>query len=148
MDATTISPACSRRESFPASARPSASIVSKRSWKKPAGSRANRPLFRSSFRTSLAQTPRSPCNSPARLRKVGIGAEVFPEPIQIGKQMGYGSSRGHRFAVIVGPDEQEKQVFNLRDLATRQERKIIPWSDLEIVVQDAIQGRGSVGVAP
>ena len=35
----------------------------------------------------------------------GIGAEVYPEPIQIGKQMGYGSTRGHKLAVIVGPDE-------------------------------------------
>ena len=37
----------------------------------------------------------------------GIGAEVFPDPLQIGKQMGYGSTRGHKFAVIVGPDERE-----------------------------------------
>ncbi len=69
-----------------------------------------------------------------RLRSAGIGAEVFPDPIQIGKQLGYGSSRGHRFAVIVGPDELEKQVFNLRDLATRQEQKALPWSDLEDAV--------------
>ena len=29
----------------------------------------------------------------------------IPDPIQIGKQMGYGSTRGHKLAVIVGPDE-------------------------------------------
>ncbi len=63
----------------------------------------------------------------ARLRGAGIGAEVFPEPIQTGKQMGYGSSRGHRLALIVGPDELGREVFNLRNLATRQEEKAIPW---------------------
>jgi histidyl-tRNA synthetase len=74
----------------------------------------------------------------ARLRKVDIGAEVFPDPIQVGKQMGYGSSRGHKLAVIVGPDEMEKQLFNLRDLATRVEQKAIPWAELESRVTAAL----------
>ena len=56
--------------------------------------------------------------------------------------MGYGSSRGHRFAVIVGPDEANQNTFNLRDLATRQERKAIPQSDLETAVAAAL-GSGS-----
>lgn len=74
----------------------------------------------------------------SRLRAEGIGAEVFPDPIAIGKQMGYGSTRGHRFAVIVGPDEVEAQVANLRNLATREETKQIPWADLIAVVRQAI----------
>ena len=78
----------------------------------------------------------------ARLRKAGVGAEVFPDAIQIGKQMGYGSTRGHRFAVIVGPDEVEKRVFNLRNLATRQERKGIAWDDLEAAVTTALAEEG------
>jgi histidyl-tRNA synthetase len=84
--------------------------------------------------------PTIPFGIAARLRKVGIGAEVFPDPIQVGKQMGYGSTRGHRLAVIVGPDEKEKGLFNLRDLATRQERKAIPWSELEVSVAAALGG--------
>lgn len=76
----------------------------------------------------------------ARLRKADIGAETFPEPIQVGKQMGYGSSRGHRFAVIVGPDEAHNGTFNLRDLATRQERKAIPQAELESAVAGALGG--------
>ncbi len=43
------------------------------------------------------------------LRAAGIGAEVYPDPIQIGKQLQYGSTRGHRFAVIVGPDETSER---------------------------------------
>lgn len=81
-----------------------------------------------------------------RLRTAGIGAELFPDPIQVGKQLGYGSNRGHRLAVIVGPDEQGRQVFNLRNLATRQEQKAIPWADLESTVRRAlteIEGAGS-----
>jgi histidyl-tRNA synthetase len=74
----------------------------------------------------------------SELRTSGIGAEVFPDPIQIGKQMGYGSTRGHKLAVIVGPDEESKQVFNLRDLATRKEDKAIPWTDLVATVRAAL----------
>jgi histidyl-tRNA synthetase len=75
----------------------------------------------------------------ARLRAAGIGAEVFPDPISIGKQMGYGSSRGHKLAVIVGPDEEARQVFNLRNLATRQEDKGLAWSVLEDSVQSLLE---------
>ena len=76
----------------------------------------------------------------SRLRRAGISADVFPDPDPVGKQMGYGSARGHRLGVIVGPDEAAKQVFNLRNLATRQEEKAIPWSDLEAAVGRALAG--------
>jgi histidyl-tRNA synthetase len=82
--------------------------------------------------------PRHAVALATRLRTSGIGAEVFPDPIQTGKQLQYGSSRGHRLAVIVGPSEQESRTFNLRDLATRQERKAIPWDDLESAVAGAL----------
>ena len=82
--------------------------------------------------------PAIPIRLAGRLRASGIGAEVFPEPLQIGKQMGYGSSRGHKLAVIVGPDERARQVFNLRDLDTREERRGIAWDDLESAVKNAL----------
>ncbi len=74
--------------------------------------------------------PAVPFRLAAMLRAEGVGAEVFPDQIQIGKQMVYGSTRGHRLAVIVGPDEVVKEVFNLRDLATRLEEKGLPWAAL------------------
>ncbi|HZW31525.1 MAG TPA: histidine--tRNA ligase [Isosphaeraceae bacterium] len=83
--------------------------------------------------------PAIPVRLAARLRAAGIGAEVFPDPIPLGKQLGYGSSRGHRLAVIVGPDEQANQVFNLRNLTTRQEDKGLAWSVLEDSVQSALE---------
>jgi len=64
---------------------------------------------------------------------------VFPDQIPIGKQMGYGSSRGHRLAVIVGPDEQARQTFNLRNLSTRTEVKGLAWSVLEDSVKSALE---------
>jgi histidyl-tRNA synthetase len=75
----------------------------------------------------------------ARLRAAGIGAEVFPHPIPIGKQMGYGSKKGHKLAVIVGPDEEAAHLFNLRNLTSRQEDKGLAWSVLEDSVSSALE---------
>ncbi len=83
--------------------------------------------------------PTVPFRMAAQLRAAGIGAEVYPDPISIGKQMGYGSSRGHKLAVIVGPDEEAGKVFNLRNLASRQEDKGLAWSVLEDSVQSALE---------
>ncbi|AGA25266.1 histidine--tRNA ligase [Singulisphaera acidiphila] len=83
--------------------------------------------------------PVTPVALAARLRAAGLGAEVFPEPLQVGKQMGYGSARGHKLAVIVGPDERASEVFNLRNLATRQEQKGIPQADLETAIAEALK---------
>jgi histidyl-tRNA synthetase len=83
--------------------------------------------------------PVVPFQMGARLRAAGIGALVYPDPIPIGKQMGYGSSRGHKLAVIVGPDEAARQVFNLRNLASRQEDKGLAMLVLEDSVQSALQ---------
>jgi histidyl-tRNA synthetase len=75
----------------------------------------------------------------ARLRAAGIGAEVYPDQVSISKQMGYGSSRGHLLAVVVGPDEQLRQTFNLRNLSTRHEAKGLAWSVLEDSVASALK---------
>jgi histidyl-tRNA synthetase len=83
--------------------------------------------------------PVIPFRMAARLRGAGIGAEIYPEPIQIGKQMGYGSNRGHKLAVIVGPDEAAREVFNLRNLSSRQEDKGLSWSVLEDSVKGALE---------
>jgi len=84
--------------------------------------------------------PTVPVGLASRLRRAGVGAEVYPDPIQVGKQMGYGSTRGHKVAVIVGPDEAALRTFNLRDLATRRERKAIPWDELESAVAGSLGG--------
>ena len=113
-------------------------LMGEAGWLK--GAEATAPVLVANF---PGGNPRTSALLASRLRKAGIGAECFPDPIQIGKQMGYGSARGHKLAVIVGPDEEGRRVFNLRDLATRQERKAIPWDDLESAVGAALAGAES-----
>jgi histidyl-tRNA synthetase len=103
---------------------------------------ANAPVLVTQF---PGTDPAIPVRLAARLRAVGIGAEVFLEPIPLGKQLGYGSSRGYKLAVIVGPEEQANQVFNLRNLATRQEDKGLAWSVLEDSVRSALEAHKQQG---
>jgi histidyl-tRNA synthetase len=109
-------------------------LLEEAGWLRAVG--ANTPVLVANF---PGTDPVIPFQLAARLRAAGIGAEVYPDPIQVGKQMGYGSSRGHRLAVIVGPEEVASQVFNLRNLASRQEDKGLAWSVLEDSVKSALE---------
>jgi histidyl-tRNA synthetase len=115
-------------------------VMEEAGWLK--GTSATAPILVANFPGVAARVPMLLA---ARLRAAGVGVEVYPEPIQIGKQMGYGSSRGHALALIVGPEEQARQVFNIRNLATRQEERGIPWGELEARVKQALAAIAGAG---
>jgi histidyl-tRNA synthetase len=50
------------------------------------------------------------------LRRAGIGAEVYPEAKNIGRQMKYADKRGFRFCLIAGADEFAAGTWQIRDL--------------------------------
>jgi histidyl-tRNA synthetase len=50
------------------------------------------------------------------LRRAGIGAEVYPEARNLGRQMKYADRRGFRFCLIAGPDEFAASQWQIRDL--------------------------------
>lgn len=66
----------------------------------------------------------------SQLRQADIVAEVYPDPIAIGKQMAYGSSRGYEFGLILGPDELASRIFHLRHLRDRKEIRDLPLDSL------------------
>jgi histidyl-tRNA synthetase len=56
-----------------------------------------------------------------QLRSEGIGVEVYPEAKKVGQQMKYAESRGFRVALIAGPDEFAKGMWQIKELATREQ---------------------------
>ncbi len=58
------------------------------------------------------------------LRAEGIGVEVYPEAKKIGQQLQYAERRGHKAALIAGPDEFAQGVWKVKDLARREERAV------------------------
>jgi histidyl-tRNA synthetase len=69
-----------------------------------------------------------------RLRAVGVGVEVFPEAKKVGQQLKYAEHRGFRVALLAGPDEFAKGVWQVKDLA-RREQTTVPEAD----VSDAVR---------
>jgi histidyl-tRNA synthetase len=65
-----------------------------------------------------------------QLRAEGIGVEVYPEAKKIGAQLQYAEKRGCRVALIAGSNEFERGVWNVRDLASRQEKKDVPTAEV------------------
>ena len=58
------------------------------------------------------------------LRAEGLRVEVYPDADKIGKQMKYASSRGIRFATIVGDDERVAGTVMVKDLATGEQTPV------------------------
>ena len=52
----------------------------------------------------------------AALRREGLRVDVYPEPDKIGKQVKFASSRGIRFAAIIGESERQGGTVTIKDL--------------------------------
>jgi histidyl-tRNA synthetase len=58
------------------------------------------------------------------LRAAGVGVEVFPDAKKMGQQLAYADKRGFRFALIAGPDEMAKGVWQVKDLRKNESRTV------------------------
>jgi len=70
----------------------------------------------------------------SELRRAGIGAEIYPDVRKLGPQLKYADRKGHRIAVIAGPEERARGEVQLKVLATG-EAVVTPRSDLVMGVQ-------------
>ena len=52
----------------------------------------------------------------AELRHNKFGVELYPEPKKIGQQLKYADKRGFKFALIIGENEFQKGVFQVKNL--------------------------------
>jgi histidyl-tRNA synthetase len=73
-----------------------------------------------------------------RLRQSGIGAELYPEPKPIGRQLKYADRRGFRVALIAGDDELSRGAWQVKDLGTGQSVEV-PAADVVARVQAMIE---------
>ncbi len=60
----------------------------------------------------------------ADLRAAGVGVELYPEPRKLKAQLKYADRRGHRLAIIVGPDEWQAGRCQLKDLEAKTSREV------------------------
>jgi len=75
------------------------------------------------------------------LHAAGIGAEVFPEPRSLGKQLKYASRKGFRVAVIAGADELNIGRWQVKDLSSGEQREV-PVEELSVVIGHILSSAG------
>jgi histidyl-tRNA synthetase len=65
----------------------------------------------------------------SQLRQAGVNTELYPDPSdKLEKQLKYADKKGIPYAIVIGQDELDKKVVNLKNLATR-EQKTLPLDE-------------------
>ncbi len=67
------------------------------------------------------------------LRKAGLNAMVYPEPVKLQKQFKFADKMKMRVALVVGPDEAEKGQVVVKDLLNGSQRIVQKEAMLEVV---------------
>lgn len=71
----------------------------------------------------------------ARLRHRNISVEVFPEAKNLGKQLKYANKKGHQVVVIAGADEFASGTWQVKALASGEQRNVSNAELVEVVDQ-------------
>ena len=58
------------------------------------------------------------------LRRAGIGVELYTDAKKLGAQLKYADRRGFRFAVVIGDDEWQRGVCQVKDLKSGDSREV------------------------
>ena len=60
----------------------------------------------------------------ADLRKAGFSVQTYPEASKIGKQLKYADRCAVKFALIIGPEEKEQGIAQVKDIRTREQSSV------------------------
>jgi len=60
----------------------------------------------------------------ANLRRAGFSVQTYPEPAKIGKQLKYADRCAVQFALVIGPEEKEQGIVQVKDLRTREQLSV------------------------
>jgi histidyl-tRNA synthetase len=75
----------------------------------------------------------------AELRTAGVKAMVYPETAKLQKQLKFADRKGIRYAVILGPDEDDNHQVTVKDLKGREQETIDRRSAAEYLRQKLAQ---------
>jgi len=58
------------------------------------------------------------------LRKEGIAAEIYPDPVKIKKQMSYANQKQVKVVVLIGKDELNERMATVKDMTAGRQEKV------------------------
>jgi len=67
----------------------------------------------------------------SNLRRRGIKADLYPNPVKMKKQMKYANSIGVPFVALLGGNEMEKRVVTIKNMQTGEQNEVA-YDDLEM----------------
>ena len=69
-----------------------------------------------------------------QLRQAGVSVEIYPDAAKMKKQMSYADAKKIPFVAIVGANEIDEQVVQLKNMTTGEQRKMT-WEEAKSVVR-------------
>ena len=60
----------------------------------------------------------------SEIRKAGINAEIYPEPVKIKKQMSYANNKKIPYVVLVGENEMKDKILTVKNMNTGEQVKL------------------------
>jgi histidyl-tRNA synthetase len=69
------------------------------------------------------------------LRAAGMNVTCYPLADKLGKQLKYGDRTGIKIAILLGPDEIEKEEVTLKDLRTGDQKTIPRSQTVKLITQ-------------
>jgi len=58
------------------------------------------------------------------VRKAGISAEIYPDPVKVGKQMSYANNKSIPFVIMAGENERNNNTFTLKNMTTGEQTEL------------------------
>ena len=68
-----------------------------------------------------------------KVRKAGIKAEIYPDPVKMKKQMNYADKRNVPFVAIIGEDEMNSRLISVKNMETGEQSKLTVDQLIELV---------------
>jgi histidyl-tRNA synthetase len=76
----------------------------------------------------------------SELRKAGIISDIYPEPKNIGKQLGYADAKGFSYTVIIGPEEIKMKKIKIKDMKTGDETLFDRVDAVKYLIEEVKKG--------
>lgn len=69
----------------------------------------------------------------ARLRRSGIRTELYPDAVQLKKQLSYANDLGIRYVALVGEEERQRGVITLKDMQAGTQTQLIEAELVDLI---------------
>ncbi len=67
----------------------------------------------------------------SQVRRAGVAAEMYPEPVKMKKQFAYADKKGIPYAVVVGSNELASEQYGLKNLRTGEQEGL----PMEVIIE-------------